>query len=394
MRIGPAIALGLLGLTTIALGRIFGLIEMYVLGTALVTAALLSVVTTRSRIVLIDIERRPTRAEPSAGDDVGIELRIRPLRRSPGFTLRDHIVESDSLPRSRVDISIPPSKRNQETVARYRIRAEHRGVIALGPATVEHGDPFGLARWSRTVGGATEIIVLPRWNTIALPDPRECEGQLVDAIREMARHLASDREFRSLREYAPGDEARSINWRATARRDLLIVSEYESRTDIVLDVRLDVDTSTYSPEGFERAASIAASFVGSASLRDDDGVKVRLSCAGPGADRQFDAVIDESTRADAMRFLSLVTPQVQPAQVRHHPARSMISIPVVICGHRQSEWLESTCQSMGGSSVGVVISCEGAASLVPPRRWFFVDGSDFDSFESRWSILSRHLQRR
>ncbi len=417
MRTKPALAVGVLGVVVIAIGRVFGLLEMYVMGTGLVIAAILAVVFTRSQIVLIDVERKPSQAEPRAGDEVGIELTVRALRRSPSFELSDRIVDSSGFavggfavggfaaggfavggspsggsPLGRVDISVPPLRRNQKTVTRYRLRVEHRGVITLGPALVEFGDPLGLSRRIRPVGRSDEVIVCPEWTPIALPSPRRCEGELVTAIERITKNRASELEFRSLREYSPGDDVRFVNWRASARRDVLIVNEFESHARIVLDVILDDSITAFTPEGFERAISVAASFAGSAALTHEDDVRVRLSFGRRADGTRFDAEIDEATRRTVMRSLAVLALSDREPDVRGTHDRTHVRIPVLICGRRDEGWVDRTQRALRGSGVVVVIVCEEIESVTTPSGWFVTNVADFRNFAEYWARLSRRIQ--
>jgi uncharacterized protein (DUF58 family) len=407
MRTKPAVTVGVLGVLIIVIGRVFGLVEMYVMGTSLVIAAIVAVVFTRSRIVLVDVERRPTHTEPRAGEEVGIELTVRALRRSPSFDLSDRIVDSAGFavgglasggsPLGQVEISVPPLRRGQQTISRYRIRAEHRGVITLGPALVEFGDPLGLSRRVRPIGRADEVIVCPDWTPIALPSPRQCEGELVTAIERITRNRASELEFRSLREYAPGDDVRFVNWRASARRDVLIVNEFESHARILLDVMLDDSISTLTLEGFERAISVAASFAGSASLTDEDDVRVHMSFGRRTNRTRFDSEIDETTRRIAMRSLAVLTLSDSEPEIREDRDRTRVRVPVLICGRRTDEWLDRTQRAMQGSGLVVVIACEGSESVSTPSRttpsgWFLADVADFHDFAEQWARFSRRIQ--
>ena len=53
---------------------------------------------------------------------------------------------------------------------------------------------------------------------------------------EVARQKGDGMEFADLRLFAPGDRVRSINWRASARRDELVVNERhpERNADVIL----------------------------------------------------------------------------------------------------------------------------------------------------------------
>ena len=402
MRIGSAVALGFLGIVVVAIGRVFGLLEMFVIGSGLVLTSVLAVVSTRARIVLVDVLRRPTTMEPRVGDDIAIELAVRAVRRSPGFRLREEIVDSTGSILGQVDVSIPPLRRDQKANSRYRFSTDRRGVVTLGPATVRYGDPLGLARWERTTGLADEIVVSPHWDRIALPEPANCEGELVNEILRISRSTAADLEFKSLREYAPGDDARFVNWRASSRRDVLIVNEFESRSDIVLDVLLDVEGSCYSPQGFERAVSIAASFVGSSGDPRESEVRVKLTFGeGEGAEA-FSSLIDDKNHKSAMRSLALLVPSVQPSLPTRAKSQNSLSVPVLICGRRDFDWLEGMRSEMRSSSVAVAIFCEaddapdGTVTRSPnsslANRWFVVDAAQGRPFVESWAVLSRRIR--
>ncbi|MEW8396997.1 MAG: DUF58 domain-containing protein, partial [Candidatus Thiodiazotropha sp.] len=76
-------------------------------------------------------------------------------------------------------------------------------------------------------------------------------------------------QFAAVREYVQGDSLRHIHWRASARRQQLVVKEYERSDRPVLLVALDCRAAFNHGEGgrtsFEYAISIAASMIHFAS---------------------------------------------------------------------------------------------------------------------------------
>lgn len=401
MRAGSAVALALLGVCIVGVGRVFGLLEMYVIGTGLVFASILAVIITRTRVVLVDVERRVSSREPRVGQDIGVELTLRAIRSSPGFEFSDFIIESNrvrvasshlSSQLGRIDISVPPLRHRQRIISRYRFQVERRGVVTLGPATATCGDPLGLSHRTQTIQETDEIIVSPDWTSIALPVPHVCEGELIRAIESVTRNLASEIEFRSLRDYAPGDDARLVNWRASARRDSLVINEFESRSGILLDVFVDDASFSYSEESFENAIRVAASFVGSTPVEHESNLSVRLSFgvhANPGV---FDAIIDETSRRGAMRSLALLVTSDREPLPRSVGTRTSLSIPVIICGRRDYGWLERTHRMMQGSSIAIVVSCDGDPPPRLPERWFSIRVEDFAVFADDWARLCRRVQ--
>jgi uncharacterized protein (DUF58 family) len=70
-------------------------------------------------------------------------------------------------------------------------------------------------------------------------------------------------EYRSLHEYRPGDDARDIHWKSSARLRAPVVREYDS--DAGEDLWICLDTGAHPGEGAETLVEIAASLAASAT---------------------------------------------------------------------------------------------------------------------------------
>jgi hypothetical protein len=111
----------------------------------------------------------------------------------------------------------------------------------VGPAIVHHADPFGIALLDDVVAPVSEIAVAPRAATVVLP-------RLTSEERETAgRTLSADRVIdpATVREYRHGDPRRLVHWRASLRRDRLMVRGERPRGHA--DVWLIIDTVLPSP---------------------------------------------------------------------------------------------------------------------------------------------------
>ncbi len=113
----------------------------------------------------------------------------------------------------------------------YRLRPDQRGPAGFGPAHLRVASPLRL--WSRThrVGEASAVKVFPDFSqllghTLSATDRR---APAAGAIRKRRRGEGTD--FRQLREYRAGDSMRSIDWKATARRNKPITREYQEERD-------------------------------------------------------------------------------------------------------------------------------------------------------------------
>jgi uncharacterized protein (DUF58 family) len=151
---------------------------------------------------------------------------------------------------------------------------------ASGPSTVAQGRP----EYDR-MGG--ELLVYPARGTLAraLASP----GKPVAAragVTSVTGHLAED--FRSLREYHPGDSLRRVHWRSSAHRGQLHVRELERErfapTLILLDSRLPIGLSAEKEPGAlsereraEEALELAVSFaaeVARSAMRQGNNVTI------------------------------------------------------------------------------------------------------------------------
>lgn len=142
-----------------------------------------------------------------------------------------------------------------------RLRPVRRGDLRSEGVTVRSIGPLGLAGRQRSHAVAGQVRILPPFLSrkhlpARLARLREIDGLLPVLIRGQGT------EFDSLREYVVGDDVRSIDWRATARRADVVVRtwrpERDRRVVIVLDTgrtsagRVGVDPTARDPGGWPR----------------------------------------------------------------------------------------------------------------------------------------------
>jgi uncharacterized protein (DUF58 family) len=100
-----------------------------------------------------------------------------------------------------------------------------RGRYQLGPLRLRTSDPFGLFPMERDFAATTHVVVYPLTFDIhqfALPIGILPGG---DALRRRTHYVTTNAA--GVRDYAPGDSYGRIHWPSTARRDRLIVKEFE-----------------------------------------------------------------------------------------------------------------------------------------------------------------------
>ncbi|WP_099025801.1 DUF58 domain-containing protein [Mycolicibacterium palauense] len=142
-----------------------------------------------------------------------------------------------------------------------RLRPVRRGDQESAGVTARTIGPLGLAGRQRTHRVPAAVRILPpflsrRHLPSRLARLRELDGLVPVLIRGQGT------EFDSLREYVVGDDVRSIDWRATARRSDVVVRtwrpERDRRVMIVVDTgrtsagRVGVDPTASDPSGWPR----------------------------------------------------------------------------------------------------------------------------------------------
>ena len=159
-------------------------------------------------------------------------------------------------------VVVPAGERRAITTALTPFR---RGDRHAHHVTVRSYGPLGLVARQATIAAPGSITVLPPFNARKhLPSRLARLRELDGATSVMVRGQGT--EFDSLRDYVRGDDVRSIDWRATARRQDLVVRtwrpERDRRVVIIVDSgRLSaarIDNEPRLDTAFESALLLAA----------------------------------------------------------------------------------------------------------------------------------------
>ncbi|MGG7308000.1 DUF58 domain-containing protein [Curtobacterium sp. AB451] len=127
----------------------------------------------------------------------------------------------------RMRLQVPAGERR---TARMRFAPFRRGRRASAGVAVRAFGPLGLAARQRVVPAPAELVVTPPFRSrrhlpSRLARLRELDGETTLQLR------GHGTEFDSLRDYVRGDDVRSIDWRATARRQDLVVRTWRPERD-------------------------------------------------------------------------------------------------------------------------------------------------------------------
>lgn len=256
-------------LAVIVLGRLLGLLDLYVVGLAGLLLVAAAVGWVRFTPVKLEATRRLRPQRVPVGGTVSVEVSLHNVSRHRTPVL--DACDSFDAGRFGADWLVAPLAAGETGRTRYKLPTDRRGVFGVGPLEVELRDPFGLALVRLQVLASTTLTVLPLVEVIA-PPPRGLVGGAQGGARRPSSRSQSGDDFYALRPYSAGDDLRRVHWPSTARRGEIMIRQndhpWQDRTTVLLDAR------TTTPAALESAVSAAASVLSAAS-----GDLVRLVCS-------------------------------------------------------------------------------------------------------------------
>jgi uncharacterized protein (DUF58 family) len=354
-------------------GRVFGIEELFVIAAGLAAAVGFGVASVRWRRPRLAIRRWVHPAVLTVGDTGRVDLLIRNdgNGRSPRVELTEPVG-----PVNTARMTVAPMATDEHVTAGYRVPAGRRGVLELGPLEIERRDLLGLAS-THTIGAdVAEVMVAPR--TFELPMPMLGHGVLGRHLLAQAQRLGTG-EFHSLRDYADGDEPRTIHWRASARSEGLKVRQHTTegvrRCIVVLD-RDAADLPDDDPDVFERAVAVAASLV---QAGDRAGLTTRFVTAG-GIDLRGPDVASST-----LKVLAPIEPDGPLGDIERDPGEGLGMALIVTTSSATNAW-RHTDQISDPTlvRVGVFTLGRDAGSRLA------ADASSIDRFREDWTRLAGH----
>ena len=110
----------------------------------------------------------------------------------------------------------------------YQLTPLRRGVYHFADIHVQCWGIFGLIIRQRRVAAAAEVKVYPNLHAIRQYELLARRGMLSQLGLKNSRQFGEGTEFERLRDYAPDDDTRRVDWKATSRRQKPIVREFET----------------------------------------------------------------------------------------------------------------------------------------------------------------------
>lgn len=234
---GRTVGLVLVGVVAVLLWPSFATVGWWLLAVALLV--LLDLLLARARV---DISRTdPPQIRLGESGTYVVTLRNVSGQRARGM-VRDAWQPSAGATGERHTFDLPPGEGERFTVM---LTPTRRGDRRADHCAIRIRGPLGLAARQRSVPMDLAVRCLPAFpSRRVLPSKlrqlREIEGNSAVQIRGQGT------EFDSLRDYVDGDDVRSIDWRATARRQHPVVRTWRPERDRRVVIVLDTSRTSAS----------------------------------------------------------------------------------------------------------------------------------------------------
>jgi uncharacterized protein (DUF58 family) len=265
------------------------------------------------------------------------------------------------------ETQLPTIAQHSRAEATMELLPLRRGPLRFERAEIGCRDVLGLSRRLTSIPARQSVLILPKRYfipSIALPGHEEYQQGGV----ALASSVGESEDFVSLRDYRRGDPLRHIHWKSTARTGELIVKEFQNEFFVRHAMILDTFQREQSPEVFEEAVSVAASFA--CTIQSQDSL-LDLLFMGPQA-YCFTAGRGVGHTEQLLEILASVEPcREKPfAALEHlvleHLARVSGAIGVFLAWDESRQNLVRRIKASGVPLLILVIAAPGLAEGIDP----------------------------
>ncbi|RRD02927.1 DUF58 domain-containing protein [Prevotella sp. OH937_COT-195] len=242
--------------------------------------------------------RRTCRERFSNGDDNVVRVHV---ENSFPYKVRIEVVDEIPFVFQRRDISFKAVvKANNGTTIEYCLQPKERGVYGFGSIRTFATVAGGLVSRRFTTKAAQDVKVYPSYLMLHRYELLAVSNNLQELGIKRIRRIGHNTDFEHIKEYVQGDDYRTINWKASARRHALMVNVYQDeRSQNVYNI---IDRGRVMQQAFDGMtlldyainASLVLSYI---AIRKDD--KAGLMTF----DEKFDTFVPASKQTGQMEIL-------------------------------------------------------------------------------------------
>ncbi len=118
-------------------------------------------------------------------------------------------------------------KAGEKKTKTYILRPVERGEYNFGSLNVYQSSPLGIIMYRAFFNQNQIVPVYPSFLSLRKYELLAISNRLTEAGVKKIRKITNNNEFEQIRDYVQGDDFRTLNWKATARRQHLMVNQYQ-----------------------------------------------------------------------------------------------------------------------------------------------------------------------
>lgn len=205
------------------MGFVLGKSFLFNLALLLAFVVLISYLWLIASLTGLQLRRSTSTLQCQVGQEIVEVMQLNNLTWLPKIGLE--VEDCSTLANHRASVIIPFLSPHATFNWQLKTRCNERGEYLLGPMSITAIDPFGIFSISRKIEQTARLIVYPnsfQIDNLYLPRPILSGG-----ARQNKPSRSITTNAVSIREYRQGDSFRSIHWTSSAKRDTLMVKEFE-----------------------------------------------------------------------------------------------------------------------------------------------------------------------
>jgi len=171
------------------------------------------------------VGKRKTGEKLSNGDDNMIHIELKSSFSTPMYVkIIDELPEQLQRRDFKIFDTLYPKESKKIT---YTIRPTKRGEYEFGRLNIFVSSLLGLVARRFIFSENVSVPVYPAFLQLRKYELLAISNRLSELGIKKIRRIGNNREFEQIKEYVQGDDMRTINWKATARRNNLMVNHYQ-----------------------------------------------------------------------------------------------------------------------------------------------------------------------
>lgn len=206
----------------------------------------------------LEVTRIVLKSDYNAGEPLKVEVSVKRGKSFPLFyiLMEDHLSETLKFaPQQKKPKALLLPGLKKEFSYQYIIDELPRGEHFFNSISLRIGDPLGLFEKEKKFMIEDKIIVYPAYTELLYRPTENHYDQGLTASRERVQRDTS--MATGVRDYQPGDRFSWINWKASAKRNVLMTKEFEQRQSHDVFVVMDCMPDKH----FEPVVSFTASLL-------------------------------------------------------------------------------------------------------------------------------------